>query len=510
MAITQQFIKRLRVERLKGLVDFDISLEGSYVTAILGPNGNGKSTVLHALAAAFQPEQDGENYKFSNFFLPSPDALWQGSHLSILHDFREGKIFCENQEQEYIKRQDRWAPKYVRRPFREVYYIGVDKCVPLIESEKKSVKVNYATTVAADDNIAEILSKASYILNRRYVRLNSHAVNGKKPFIGVEVGELKYSALSMSAGEQKVFYILDRLFKAGNNSLILIDELDLLLHDLALKRLIEVVVERATSKRIQVVFTTHRDSVVSMHQTVNIRHIITRPGKSLCFEDTKPDAINRLTGEKMRLLEVFVEDDLAKAIVSHIAGQLGLTKYLTITLYGAAINCFTAVCGLILGGDECSNSLFVIDGDVYVSEADKIERIRCVIVGDDERAVPKRALALSKITQFTLPLQTKPEPYIYHRLLEMAEVESEDVNEILREAQQLPIADDSHAYLNDIINNMGVERTVGLARVVDAFAKSDAWTGYIAPIHDWLASKLEEIREDVLVVAVDDQVPVAV
>ncbi len=495
MAITQQFINKLRVERLKGLVDFDISFEGSYVTAILGPNGNGKSTVLHALAAAFQPERAGEDYKFSNFFLPSPDALWQGSHLTITHEFREGQIHCANQEQEYIKRRDRWAPKYVRRPFREIYYIGVDKCVPLIESEKKSVRVNYATTVAADDNIAAILSKASYVLNRQYVGLNSHAVNRGKTFIGVEVGDLKYSALSMSAGEQKVFYILDRLFRAGNNSLILIDELDLLLHDLALKRLIEVIVERATSKRIQVVFTTHRESVVAMSQLVNIRHIITRPGKSLCFEDTKPDAINRLTGEKIRLLEIFVEDDLAKALVSHIAGQLGLTKYLTITLYGAAINCFTAVCGLILGGDECSNSLFVIDGDVYVSEEDKVERIRCIIVGDDARVVPKRALALSKVTQFNLPHQSRPEPYIYRQLLGVAQVHSEEVNEILREAHQLPVVDDSHSYVNDIINSLGVERAVGLARVVDAFAKSDAWNDYVAPIHDWLVSKLESVRE---------------
>ena len=203
MTITQQFINHLRIEKLKGLVDFDISFDGKYVTAILGPNGNGKSTVLHALASSFQPEGAGENYKFSNFFLPSPDALWQGSHLVITHQFGIKGISSLNQIQTYTKRSDRWAPKYVRRPVREVYYIGIDKCVPLIESEKKNIRINYATTSVADNVIDSILKKASIILNRKYIKLNSHKVNKGRTFIGVEAGGLKYSALSMSAGEQE-------------------------------------------------------------------------------------------------------------------------------------------------------------------------------------------------------------------------------------------------------------------------------------------------------------------
>ncbi|MEX4790079.1 hypothetical protein P0161_27995 [Klebsiella pneumoniae] len=52
--------------------------------------------------------------------------------------------------------------------------------------------------------------------------------------IGVESGGLAYSSLSMSAGEQKIFLILETILKADKNAL-LIDELDLLLHDEALK-----------------------------------------------------------------------------------------------------------------------------------------------------------------------------------------------------------------------------------------------------------------------------------
>lgn len=52
----------------------------------------------------------------------------------------------------------------------------------------------------------------------------------------------------MSAGEQKIFLILETILKADKNALILIDELDLLLHDEALKKLIEVISSHAKDK----------------------------------------------------------------------------------------------------------------------------------------------------------------------------------------------------------------------------------------------------------------------
>lgn len=140
--------------------------------------------------------------------------------------------------------------------------------------------------------------------------------------MGVEVEGLRYSALSMSAGEQKIFHILTTLYNAPKNSLILIDELDLLLHDKAMMALIKVIHARATDKSLQVVFTTHRETVISLSNLVNIRHLFGTPTKTLCFNETTPDAINRLTGEQPKPIELFVEDDLSVAIVTKLASQL--------------------------------------------------------------------------------------------------------------------------------------------------------------------------------------------
>ena len=371
MPISQQVIHSIKVKSLKNLVELEMSFDGSPVTAILGPNGNGKSTVLHALACAFKPiADDGENYKFSSFFLPNTDALWNGSELDIIHSYRDDQHIHSNVLKEYKKTEVRWTPIYVRRPERNIIYIGIDKCVPMIESETKQAKINYSTEAVAEDIITTILQKASLVLNRRYSSYNIHTAPSRK-FIGVEVDGLRYSALSMSAGEQKVFHILEKVFKAPKHSLILIDELDLLLHDKAMKKLIEVILARATDKNLQVIFTTHRESVLELESKINIRHIVSKAGKSLCFNETKPDAINRLTGTQPKPIEVFVEDDLASTIVKKVASQQGLSRYLSVQRFGAAINCFTTVAGLMFGGDDCADAIFVLDGDIYKTIEEK-------------------------------------------------------------------------------------------------------------------------------------------
>ena len=67
-------------KNLKGLKDAQFVFEKP-LTAIMGVNGSGKTTVIHALACAYQPPEGGkgENHRFPDFFVPNTDALWKGS-----------------------------------------------------------------------------------------------------------------------------------------------------------------------------------------------------------------------------------------------------------------------------------------------------------------------------------------------------------------------------------------------------------------------------------------------
>lgn len=494
MAISQQELHILKIDNLKNLVNFEISFDGSPVTAILGPNGNGKSTILHILACAFQPDFEGEDYKFSSFFLPNTDALWNGSKLEIIHSYRDEQTPYSRITREYKKTEIRWTPRYANRPKRDVFYIGIDKCVPLIESEKKHAKINYSTQSINGDTIEKILSKASFVLNRKYSGFNVHNASGKE-FIGVEVDGLKYSALSMSAGEQKVFYILEKVFKAKKNTLILIDELDLLLHDSAMKNLVNVVHEQAIDKKLQIVFTTHRESILELENLVNIRHIVCMPGKSLCFNETKPDAISRLTGKQPKPIEVFVEDDLALTVIRKISAQLQGVKYVSVQRFGAAINCFTTVSGILLSGDICSNSAFVLDGDIYRKQEEKENQIKKIITGNDSQAISYREEALTKIFQFQLPENTSPEKFLHGLIISLQKTGNGEFNEIIEIAKGIVAVNDNHKFIDDIIDRLGWEKNVGLSKIIDLISTTESWDAYIAPIKNWLEPKINAMHE---------------
>ncbi|WP_240353936.1 AAA family ATPase [Pectobacterium brasiliense] len=497
---TNQNIDSIYFKNLKCLQDVTIHFTSKKVTAIFGPNGSGKSTILHAMASLYQPEDKGENYRFIDFFPRSPDAEWNGSHLEITHSYRKGKDEFHNESDFYGKSEQkgsRWIKIYARRPFREVYYIGIGQCVPMIESEKNNNNINYITTSLKGEHANILLHKASDILNKRYSSINQHELQNGKTFIGVETNGVKYSALSMSAGEQKVFFILDKVFSAGKNALILIDEIDLLLHDKALKRLIEIIAERADDKNIQVVFTTHRESLLSLSDIINIRHIVSMDGKTLCFNETKPDAINRLTGKSEKNIEIFVEDDFSYFIIQHLCSDLKAMRHVAINIFGAASNAFTVIAGLLLKGDECSNVLLVLDGDEYKTEQSKKDAINKVLTGTDERVKKLRNIAHTKIKQFNLPDKMQPEKFIHELLCDLP---NEAINphdeEIVEIAKQINYVGDQHRYVYDIIERLGIDHSSGYSKVISLAAKHQRWKNYIDDVNKWIINQVDIVKEN--------------
>lgn len=77
----------------------------------------------------------------------------------------------------------------------------------------------------------------------------------------------------MGTGEQRTIKILEKVYSAEAYSLVLIDEIDLLLHISALQRLIRKLSEIATSKNLQIVFTTHFLAMDRLSDYVGIQYI---------------------------------------------------------------------------------------------------------------------------------------------------------------------------------------------------------------------------------------------
>jgi ABC-type branched-subunit amino acid transport system ATPase component len=497
--ISQQRLILMKISRLKNLYDVEILFDQDRpLTAIMGPNGFGKSTILHALACCYSPpvKSNGEDHKFTDFFPNTPHATWSGTEFNVINRYREG-VKEETTSLRVTKATGAWVTNPGSLLEREVYFLGVKTVVPKIETTAKRETITYKTEELNDKTSLDVLAKVGYVLNRTYGKQHQNIAEDDT-FIGVELSGVNYSALSMGAGEQRLFHLLKTITTAKNYALILIDEIDLLMHSQALERLLFVVNKYAKSKNLQIVFTTHRENILENNNFMAVRHLYQAPKsppKTFCFNETKPDAITRLTGKPQRPLFVACEDDVSKKIIERVASQNGLRPFTEISCFGAADNCFTLIAALLLNGDSLVNSIFVIDGDRYETEELKLKRMGLVLTGDHPADIERRKSALSFIRQYAPPQKEPPEKRLHSLISSLSTSGDNEIDEVMHAVKQVVAVNNDHEYIDKTIELLGDTRETGLRRIVSVAAMADGWNAYVAPIAEWFETKVPKIKE---------------
>ena len=488
-------IESVYFEKLKGLHDVRIKFDKP-LTAIMGINGAGKTTVIHALACIYSPDESandqgnpGEDHHFPEFFVPNTDALWKGSKFYVVNKIETKNGWKTQNSKVYSKDFDRWAPPYSSRPKRNVYYIGIDTCLPEIEKKSATSRIIYTSNKRSDKVSRKVLEAAAYVLNKDYEVLVDNLYN-KHHFLGVHTRSgLKYSSLSMGTGEQRTIKILEKVINASPYSLVLIDEVDLLLHVSALRRLVEKLYEIATSKHLQIVFTTHSLDVLQMERYVSLQYInpIIKPdGTAAFFVFDKPndDIVRNLTGISDRPLRIYVEDTFSLTIIKSILKKYNMSRKAAVFRFGAAHNAFCLAAGYILSGSQYDNVLVVLDGDEYKTPEDKQTQIKKVLSGTEDDVEQKRTQALSLLTQYALPDGKSPEEFI-HNLLITSHCESE----ISSIARGIRAVTDKHQYINTICEQLQDTEELIMPQVIATIEVADEWKTYIADVEKWILDR---------------------
>lgn len=490
MAYHDFWTQQVYFERLKNLRNCTIKFE-KHLVGILGVNGCGKSTVLHALACMYKPKPGMPNYKFSMFFTPNTFCRWNDSKIILSDTYKENGVQLTRNET--FEKQSRWTPRYERRLERYVVYIGIKSCVPMIEIESQKGNIRLRTTPLTDADSIRVKTLTSYILDKRYDEYNLNQANHRK-YIGVRNNNISYCALSMGAGEQRVFTIVEQLIKAPNSSLILIDEIDLLLHKNALIRLLQEANKLAETKNLQIIFTTHNHSILKL-EFIQFQHLFQTNDRTLCLENANPNVMFHLTGEQERPISVYVEDDLAKALIKQVAAQLQIKKMVNVETYGAASNCFTCASGITLMNLNRNGTFFVLDGDCYRTEDEKREQLKKYFTGNTPDIARKRDATLQFIYQFTLPEHIKPEKYYHQCIISIPDerLNSEEL-EYKTAANDIMVVNDDHRYLSDIIRRIGESRETGLKIIAQILTKSDEWEHIVYTIKATLNAKKLELN----------------
>ena len=480
MPVIKQTLDKVCIGQLKALKDIELDFNDKKVTAIFGINGCGKSTILHALACLYRPHSNiGEKNYFTRFFKRENRVTWAGSKLQVGFTIDGTAV-----HRKYEKNGDRWTPRIDKRPQRDVVYVGINSCVPDIEQATITVSKYNMGVEEEVGRKDDIIRSASMIMNYPYEDYVKAACRKRKFKKVARNGQLKYSSLSMGAGEQRLFSLLEILYSMPPYSLLLIDELDLTLHKSALAKLVDEMVRISNNKNLQIVFTTHREEL-AFRKDINIRHIWNAAdgSKSFVLNHTTPDCVHRLTGQIEKSLEIYVEDDLAEYISREVVRDKGLLPYTSFHQYGAIENAFVVAAGLDIQEANSENMIFLMDGDKYRTEDERVAQMKKCYSGTEEDKDARRQRALSHIKQYRLPEGEQPEHFLWKNL-------KETENDLAVYARDIiEIADDKHAYLYEIQQKSGESRESFLTRLTGILSQQLFWHDYIKELDDWLNNR---------------------
>jgi energy-coupling factor transporter ATP-binding protein EcfA2 len=491
-------LSEFEIHKLKGVSDCKVMFSPHSVTAIMGINGSGKSTILHALACCFKPVGvTSKPYnRFSDFFTPHTHSTWTDSKFILTSEYSifdniKGAPKIEKTTTEYAKNK-RWTPIYERRPERESSYVGLQDLGTLSDNRGAGRYANYTSQKHPHKNLQIITKKLSYIIGREYTDIKLCKTKSKE-FLGLEYNGVAYSEHTMGAGEKRVLEILLELYaeKIENGGLLLIDELDVLLHESAFCRLVDTLIEASKQNKNEVVFTTHRETIEKFRDRINITGVWNTGSKVITLPHVDPRIITQLTNSNKPLMTIMVEDDLAATVVERIIEKLSAHRYCEVLTFGAADNAFTVITGLTLANVDIKNHLCVLDGDVYITDDLKEKQIKTYLTGHDKQAEIK--IALEHIKQFNLPFSFINEndkglpEYNHKRMLEA--IAGIDDNEILVASKSTVGLNDWHHLYPKMKDQTNIKNITN--KVIELLSEKSAhWNAYTSEISDWIRIRL--------------------
>jgi predicted ATPase len=318
--------------RIRGLHPFDIKFTYP-ISVIAGRNRSGKSTVLAIAACAFHNSQEGfilperrcSYYSFSDFFIQaSQEVPPQGIMIRyriMSKNWRKSPRVPDGIGNLYqIRKKDKGGKwnKYSHRVGRNVVFFGVQRVVPPSEkSVSKSYRrfFSHQASPGWENQVKDVVAR---ILGTNYDTFKMN-VYTKYRLPVVTVKQSLYSGFNMGAGENALFEIFSTIYATPRGTLLIIDEIELGLHQDAQKKFIEELKTVCLERHIQVICTTHSPSILEAIPPEARFYIQTYPTNTLVTVGiTSLHAAAKLSGENSKELDVYVEDTTAQNIVESI------------------------------------------------------------------------------------------------------------------------------------------------------------------------------------------------
>lgn len=317
-----RYLYKVILQRVRGFdaqtVTFDFP-----VTALVGPNGGGKTTILGAAACAY------EQIKPRKFFAKSgslDDSMrnWKIEYELVDKQINKNDTF-RRKASFHTKKWDRDAAD------RDVIVFGVSRTVPAnerVELQKcasSSYEIKQEAVFRIEPHVATAVARILGKSIEGYKGIKVDTKGRVSLLTGRTPQGAEYSEFHFGAGESSIIKMVLEIETMPSNSLILIEEIENGLHPLAAIRMVEYLIDVAKRKSAQAVFTTHSNDALLPLPSQAIWAAI---GNRVLQGKLDIHSLRAITGQIEAQIAIFVEDDFAKDWISFaIRYHQDLMKY---------------------------------------------------------------------------------------------------------------------------------------------------------------------------------------
>lgn len=334
----RDFLSRIKINKFRHIHDLDITFD-SPITVISGGNKIGKTSILLLIACSFEnfrhmdsttPETLFRRFTWKDVIQFTKDETDNGGYSYELF-WRLGNEKEKHGEGKRGIGKKSWTGlgklSHTRRinakiKDREVRFIDLDRIHPARGCSKRlNYKASHSKKILLDE---EIVDYYKYIFrDNRDIKIYQTGSHINKRIFLIEFPDNRveaYSSYNDASGEESILNLLIDICEAGNNSLLLIDELECGIHPETQRRLADIIQYLSWTKKQQFVITTHSPTLLSAFPKKS-RKLIEKDFKGGYIVSSSPSielVFSKLDSIAHPLIRLYCEDDVASFCIRKI------------------------------------------------------------------------------------------------------------------------------------------------------------------------------------------------
>ncbi|WPN22272.1 ATP-dependent nuclease [Pseudomonas marginalis] len=499
--LSKRLLRGIQIEsgKMRGVSKFSVTIEYPII-AFAGANGSGKSTLLALACCAYHNEDTGYKlpkrknsyYTFSDFFIQHSEEIPpQGVAIrySFAHNnWKKSEFLPEGKgiaDQIRRKKQGGKWNDYDTRIKKTVIFLGIERIVPHSERSQSRSYYRAFKDVKVKGWENKVKDAVGYILGKTYDDFR-HLEHTKYSLPIVKIGDLTYSGFNMGAGENALFEIFSTIYACGENSLLVLDEIELGLHAKAQRLFMTKLKEVCKSTGTQVICTTHSKEIFQCLpedarfyiESVSGKTKIT-PGISSEFAFSKMGALHQ------KELEVYIEDEVAKYLIQTCLPS-AVRSRINLKIIGSATAISKQLAALYVRGEE-KPTIAIFDGDQKGLQKDNLNHANKMSENPSEKF---STWFLDRISY--LPGDTWPEAWIIQKCMEVPDLvanalglEEDQVTEILEYGLQAG----KHKEFFEIAEHVGLDKNQCLQHLCSIICKT--FSEEFSPLREKIIAALD-------------------